>query len=107
MSDPVDSLMLSILKEIRSEQRDHRTLLLQLAKGSRRHDRRFNDIERRFNDIERRFADIEHRIGDLSGEFELTPKSELMGRLTHFETQIDEKLARLSDRLDAADGARP
>jgi len=29
-----------------------------------------------------------------------------MGRLTHFETRIDEKLAQLSDRLHAIETAR-
>jgi hypothetical protein len=29
-----------------------------------------------------------------------------MGRLTHFETQIDEKLAQLSDRLHAVENAK-
>jgi hypothetical protein len=33
MPSPDDSLMLSILKEIRVELRDHRTLLLQLEDG--------------------------------------------------------------------------
>ena len=55
--------------------------------------------------MERRFSDLEHRIGDLSGELELMVKSELMGRSTHFETQIDEKLAQLSDRLHAVETA--
>ena len=92
MPHPDNSLMLSILKDIRVELRDHRTLLLQLADGLRRHDRRFNDMER--------------RLGDLSAELELMVKSELMGRLTHFETQIDEKLAQLSDRLQAIETAK-
>ena len=92
MPHPDDFLMLSILKDIRVELRDHRTLLLQLADGLRRHDRRFNDMER--------------RLGDLSAELELMVKSELMGRLTHFETQIDEKLAQLSDRLQAIETAK-
>ena len=48
---------------------------------------------------------LERRLGDLSGELELMVKSELMGRLTHFETQIDEKLAQLSDRLHAIETA--
>jgi len=91
MPDPDDSLMLSILKEIRAEQRNHGTLLLQLAQGLRRHDRRFNELE--------------HRIGDLTGELELISKSELMGRLTHFETKIDEKLATLQHRFHVAEGA--
>jgi hypothetical protein len=29
-----------------------------------------------------------------------------MGRLSHFETQIDEKLAQLSDRLQAIETAK-
>ena len=91
MPSPDDSLMLSILKEIRVELRDHRTLLLQLGDASRRHDRRFNDLE--------------HRMGDLSGELELMVKSEVMGRLTHFETKIDEKLATLQHRFHVAEGA--
>ena len=91
MPGPDDSLMLSILKELRAEMRDHRTLLLQLAEASRRHDRRFSDLER--------------RLSDMGGELELMLKSELMGRLTHFETQIDEKLAQLSDRLHAIESA--
>jgi hypothetical protein len=61
MPSPDDSLMLSILKEIRVELRDHRTLLLQLADGLRRHDRRFNDLGR--------------RIGDFCGELKLMVKS--------------------------------
>jgi hypothetical protein len=68
MPSPDDSLMLSILKEIRVELRDHRTLLLQLAEGLQRHDRRFNDLERRFNDLGR-------RIGDFCGELKLMVKS--------------------------------
>jgi hypothetical protein len=92
MPHPDDALMLSISKYIRVELRDHRTLLLQLADGSRRHDRRFNDMER--------------RLGDLSAELELMVKSELMGRLSHFETQIDEKLAQLSDRSHAIETAK-
>ena len=92
MPHPDDALMLSISKDIRVELRDHRTLLLQLADGLRRHDRRFNDMER--------------RLGDLSAELELMVKSELMGRLSHFETQIDEKLAQLSDRSHAIETAK-
>ena len=105
MANPDDSLMLSILKEIRADQRTQGSLLLHLAESVRRHDRRFNDVERRFNDMDRRFGDLENRLGDLSGEWELILKSELMGRLTHFETQVDEKIARLSDRLDALENA--
>ena len=49
---------------------------------------------------------MERRLGDLSAALELMVKSELMGRLSHFETQIDEKLAQLSDRLQAIETAK-
>ena len=49
---------------------------------------------------------MERRLGDLSAELEPMVKSELMGRLSHFETQIDEKLAQLSDRLQAIETAK-
>ena len=98
MVDPDQSLMLSVLREMRAESRDHRALLLQLIDASRRQARRFDELERRFGELERRFA-------DLGGELELMLKGELMGRLTHFETQIDEKLEQLSDRLRAVEKA--
>ncbi len=99
MPNPDHSLMLSILTEIRPELRNHGILLLQLADGLRRHDRSFSDMDRRF-------SDLEHRIGDKTGELELMVKSEPMGWLTHFETQIDEKWTRPLDRLDALEGAK-
>jgi len=77
--------MLSILREIRAEVREHRTLLLQLVDAGRRRDRRFDDIER--------------RISDTRDEIELMLKGELLGRLAHFETAIDEKLDRIADRI--------
>jgi len=101
MSDADNTLMLSILRELRSDLRQHRDMLLQLVEASRRHDRRFDDIDGRFGDVERRFGDMERRIGDLRGELELMLKGELLGRLTHFETQIDERLSELSDRINA------
>ncbi len=84
-----DTLLLSILKELRAEMREHKAMLLQLVDASRRHDRRFDDLE--------------HRFGDLRSELELMLKGELMGRLSHFETQIDEKLGQLADRLRAVE----
>ena len=39
-------------------------------------------------------------------ELEPMLKSESTGRLTHFETQIDEKLAQLSHRLHTVEAAR-
>ena len=67
-------------------------MLLQLVDATRRHDRRFEEIET--------------RISDTRAEIELMLKAELLGRLTHFETQMDERLAQLSDRVSALERPR-
>ena len=67
-----DSLLLTVLKEIRADLREHRTLLLQLVDANQRSNARFDTIER--------------RVGDLRPDLELMLKGELLGRLTHFET---------------------
>ena len=94
MAEADDSLMLAILRELRADMRQHRTLLLQLSEAAHRHDRRFDDMERRFGEVER-------RISDTRAEIELMLKAELLGSLTHFETQMDERIARLEDRVSA------
>ena len=82
-----DGLLLNLLKEIRTEQRDQRTLLLQSVEYSRR--------------IERRLDALDRRTGELRDDLELMIKAELMGRLGHFEIQIEHALGRMSDRWDA------
>ena len=67
--------------------RQQRTLLLQLSEAVHR--------------VERRFGDIERRISDTRAEIELMLKAELLGSLTHFETQMDERIAKLEDRVSA------
>jgi hypothetical protein len=62
--------MLAILRELRAEMRQQRTLLLQLSEAVHRRERRFGDIER--------------RISDTRAEIELMLKAELLGSLTHF-----------------------
>jgi chromosome segregation ATPase len=94
MTEADHALMLAIPRELRAELRQHRTMLLQLVDATRRHDRRFEEIEQRF-------GQIEGRISDMRAEIELMLKAELLGRLTHFETQMDERLAQLSDRVSA------
>jgi len=112
MADPDDSLMLSILKEVRADLKEthgdlrkHQDLLLSFIEATRRRfdavDRRFDAIDRRFETVDRRFDAIEHRISDTTGEFELMLKGEMLGRMTQFETQLDRKLAELSDRIGA------
>ncbi len=87
MAEADDSLMLAILRELRAEMRQQRMLLLQLSEAVHR--------------LERRFGDIERRISDTRAEIELMLKAELLGSLTHFETQMDERIARLEDRVSA------
>ncbi len=50
MAEADDSLMLAILRELRAEMRQQRTLLLQLSEAVHRLERRFGDIERRISD---------------------------------------------------------
>lgn len=87
MAEADDSLLLAIVRELRAEMRQQRTLLLQLSEAVHR--------------VERRFGDIERRISDTRAEIELMLKAELLGSLTHFETQMDERIARLEDRVSA------
>lgn len=62
-------------------------MLLQLVDANRRQDRRFEELDR--------------RIGDTRDEIELMLKGEMIGRLTHFETRIDERLEALAERVKA------
>lgn len=83
-----DFLLLTVLKEIRADLREHRTLLLQLVDANQRSNARFDTLER--------------RMGDLRPDLELMLKGELLGRLTHFETQIENRLDELEARLPKA-----
>ncbi len=46
-------------------------------------------------------GEISRRISESGDEIELTVKAERTGLLTHFETQIDERIAQLGDRISA------
>jgi hypothetical protein len=88
MTDADSALMLAIPKELRAELKQHGVMLLQLVDAPAR-----SPI----------FGEIEGRVSDVRGEIELMLKGELLGSLTHFETQIDERLSQLSDRLSTAE----
>jgi len=64
---------------LRRELGEMRSLLLALADQGRR---------------------IERRVGEIRDDIELMVKTELMGRLGHFETQIEARLDALESRLD-------
>jgi hypothetical protein len=66
MAEPNNSLMLAVVRELRAEMQQHRTMLFQVIEVLRRHDRRFGDIER--------------RISDTRAEIELMLKAELCSR---------------------------
>ena len=70
MAEADDSQMLAILRELRAEMRQQRTLLLQLSEAVHR--------------LERRFGDIERRISDTRAEIELMLKAELLGTADAF-----------------------
>jgi hypothetical protein len=117
MAENVDNtLLLQVLKEIRKEQRDQRTLLLQTSEYTRKLERlmesrlgavdqslaainaRFGAVEPRFSAVDQRLSAIDQRISGLKDDLELMIKSELMGALGNFEVRmmglIEERLAR-------------
>jgi hypothetical protein len=89
MVEPSHELMLSLLRDIRKEQTDQRTLLLGVAEAVRR-------LEARHD---KRILTLENRIADLRDDLELMLKSELMGARTHFEVTYEHKLEAPAGRL--------
>jgi hypothetical protein len=92
MAENVDNgLMLEILKEIRKEQRDQRTLLLLTAERVDRLDRHF----------ERKFLSLEERMSSMRDDLAIMIKSELLGALTNFQNKIeiyvDQRLAEKAE----------
>ena len=71
MTAEPENLTIQMLKTIRREQDEHRSLLLGLIDQGRR---------------------VERRMSEMRDDLELMIKSELMGRLTHFEIRMDEKI---------------
>jgi len=100
MTDADNTLMFSILKEIRADLGQQQSLLVQFVDVTKK---RFEAIDRRFDAIDRRFDAMDHRLNDLTGELEPMLKSETMGRLAHFESKVDRKIAELEERLSNTD----
>ncbi len=73
-----NKLLLSTLREIRRDQRETKELLLVLTKH--------------VTELEKRLA---RRVDDVKDGLEIMIKSELVGRLTNFETRIDQKIDAL------------
>ncbi|MGO8839976.1 MAG: hypothetical protein ACLPWS_15270 [Rhodomicrobium sp.] len=91
-----NKLLLSTLRDIRRDQRDTKELLVALTKHvfdvEKRLAKRIDDVETR---LAKRIDDMNKRFDESKDDLEIMIKSELMGRLTHFETRIDEKIEEL------------
>jgi hypothetical protein len=73
-----DKLLLSILRDIRREQRETTELLVSLT-------RHLFEVEKR----------LSRRMDETQDDLALTLKSEVLGRLANFETRIDRKIEEL------------
>ena len=97
MTDAVDSsLLVSLLREIRKEQNDQRGLLLRVAEQVGRMDGRLGTIEARI-------GMVEMRLNHLGDDLAVMIKSEIMGRLGHFETMIEQQIDALESRIIGAE----
>ena len=92
MSDQPTNLVLELLREIRGEVRElrhevgeQRLLALALAEQGQR--------------LERRMTDLERRMGEMHDELELMLKTELMGRMGHFESRMEARIEELASQI--------
>jgi hypothetical protein len=99
MAENIDNaLMLEILKEIRKEQRDQRTLLLLT---SERVDKLDRHIQERFLGVERKLLNLEERMSGTKDDLYPMVKSELLGALTNFQNKIEIYVEqRLAERAE-------
>lgn len=84
MAEEPVNLVLEQLKAIRKDLADQRGLLLQSIDYMRKMEQR-----------------LDARIVAVRDDLEIMLKSELMGRLTHFETVVETALGRQIDDLEA------
>ncbi len=91
-----NKLLLPALRDIRRDQRETKELLVALTKHvsdvEKRLVKRIDDVETR---LAKRMDDMNKRFDESKDDLEIMVKSELLGRLTHFETRIDEKIEEL------------
>jgi hypothetical protein len=99
MAEAADNtLMLEILKDIRKEQNNQRTLLL-LTVDTVRRLQLF--AEQKFLDVEKRFLDMEERMRAHKDDLELMLKAELLGAMTNFQTRIENYVReRLAEKAE-------
>ncbi len=80
-----NKLLLSALRDIRRDQRETKELLVALTKH-------VFDVEKR---LAKRMDDMNERFDETKDDLEIMLKSETLGRLTNFETRIDQKIEEL------------
>lgn len=85
MSENRENAILEQLRQMRTEVQEVRAAALQNAEYARR--------------LEHRMASFEQRLGKLRDDLELSIKAELMGRVGHFETVIEQRLDALGDLI--------
>ena len=91
----IEDLLVPMLRDIRKEQTDHRTLLLSLVDAVRRMEQR----------LDTRLGEVESSIRASRDDLELMLKAELLGRLTHFETMLEQRIDLLAERIAAIERA--
>ena len=84
-----ENLVLALLRDLRKDLAEQRTLSLTTVDAVRRMERRLDE----------RLGALETRVAHVRDDIEPMVKSELMGRLGHFETMVDEKLDVLAARV--------
>jgi len=73
-----NKLLFSTLQDIRRDQREIKELVV--------------DLTKHVPEVDKRLA---KRIGDLADRLEIMLNSKLLGRLTNFETRVDQKIDEL------------
>ena len=81
MSESPDNFVPRLLRDIRREMTDQRTLLLAIVDQGQR--------------LERRMGELDRRMGEMKDDIELMLKAELMGRMGNFESRFEDRLDRL------------
>jgi hypothetical protein len=99
MTEAADNtLMLEILKDIRKEQSNQRTLLL-LTVDTVRKFQLFTEMK--LLDVEKRFLDMEERMKAHRDDLEMMLKVELLGAMTNFQIRIENYVhERLAEKAE-------
>jgi archaellum component FlaC len=99
MPEP-ENLVLSLLRELRSDMQTQSSVTNKLIDMTRRIERRMDAVDEQLAHMGERIARINTRIGDQHDELELLVKGELMGALTHNNVQNENAIHTMEDFLN-------